>query len=275
MAVFQRVVVWLEQSVPYRAAFDQALDWAGRLQLPIHAVASSAPTNESDGEILGSVASACAQRKIAWETSRFEEPVVSAVDRVVRPGDLLVLGAALPAEHKKHMLRKSFRGAGPAILVCPHMWRPWSRVLVVHEDQPAQDLYLAATVELCRSLGANPVILTVARSTRAANRRQQTAVDLLGSSGLSCDFDIVIGADVYAAVSHVGRWRRCQGIVVARQAAPPWWRWWHSPTTDKVIGLADAFSLLALPGAGLLTPAPTPSCTPPASREALPLPAFP
>jgi hypothetical protein len=286
MAIFHRVVVWLDQLAPERGAFAQALDWASSLQLSLHGVVDSTlepganhgdfvPPGHGNSDLLGGCARACARRGVAWTASRHEGPMAAAVGQVVLPGDLLVLGASLPAEQKKQVLRKGFHGAEPAILVCPDDGQPWSRVLVLAEDDPPQEWFLAAAVDLCRCLRARPVILTIARSTRAARRRQDAVMDLVAGAGLSCDFDIVVGADVQAAVSHMARWRRCQGIILGRKAAPPWWRWWGCPTPDKIIGLTDSFSLLALPGAGLPAPSLTASGTPPAARETLPLPVFP
>jgi hypothetical protein len=216
---------------------------------------------------MAACAAACGQRGVPWETGSLEDPLFE-------PGTLLMLGSALPEAQRKVFLSQKLRDSGVAVLLCPDIARPCTRVLLLNDDSASQEGFLAAGVALCRELGARPVVLTVARSERLARQRQQAAQEALAGSGLGCDFDLIIGAEIRAAVGQVARWRRCQAIVVERRSAPPWWRWWRGGTADKLMGLADIFALLIIPGAGMLDSTPNPRRAPPASREVIPTPTF-
>jgi hypothetical protein len=136
-----------------------------------------------------------------------------------------------------------------------------ARVLILHEDQPHQEGFLASAIALCTRFQARPIILTVARSERRALLRQHFLQEVLADSATECDFDMLVGAEVRLAVTQVARWRRCHLIMVERHAAPPWWRWWQSDTAEKLLGLGNDFSYLALPGSNVLV-----TCHEPANK---------
>jgi hypothetical protein len=219
-AIFRRIVVWLDHLVKSDGALAHGLEWAERLGRPLVPIS---PAQLERG--------------------------MSGLPQLLGPGDLLVLGAVLPAAEKKQLLRHAARCAAAGVLVCPGAWERWSRVLVLHEAPRPPEGFLTAAAEVCRYLGARPVLLTVARSERVAHRHQQAAREVLAGSGLGAEWDVVIGAEIRAAATRVARWRRCQAVLLERPPAPPWWRRWQGGTLAKFTGPADMVSLLALSAA--------------------------
>jgi hypothetical protein len=180
---------------------------------------------------------------------------------ILQPTDFLILGSPLPEKERKSLVQLGWQGTLPATVVAPPHWEPWSRVLVLQEEETALERFLGFAVEFCRALGVKPVLLTVASSTRQANRRQEAALELLGDSGRDCEFDLIVGAETGAAAAHVARWRHCQGIIAPRQPPPPWWRRWQNTTLETIMNLAHSFAFVSLPGNGQLFASPTRSRT--------------
>ncbi len=268
LPIGRRAVVVVDGSAPLGGAFDHALEWAARFRVPVHALMGpDGGARESDLE------AACTRRGVAWEVSRWEGP--AGLDRVVRPTNLVLVGPSFPAAARKRLLCPRAPGTSPALLVCPAARQDWSRVLVINDRTPAADGFLALAVQVGRRFGARPVVLTVARSERTAQVREQAARAALAGAGPGCDFDRVVGAEVRDAVARVARWRRCHAVILEHPAARPWWRWWRSGTLEVLLDVVEPFALLALPEAGALAPAPVGSPPPPAPREVLPLPCTP
>jgi hypothetical protein len=237
----------LDALAPERGAFAQALEWAGRFRLPVHALVrpgGGSAESQGDAAVMERCARACRSRAITWASCFRNE--TGALPPAW--GDLVIVGAGHPAAEKRNWLRRSLRDRAPAVLFCRDDCQPWSRLLVVHDDCRHGSTFLAAAVEICRRFQATPVILTVARSERLAWSRQREAVTALADRGVSCDYDIMVGSEIRTAVAQAARWRRCQGIMVERGAAPPWWRWWQGDRVDRLVGLAERFSFLAFPG---------------------------
>jgi hypothetical protein len=285
--MFQRIVVFLDHLAPDQGAFARALDWASCFRLSIQALLPRATCrlgggqaqlegkarSERDAAVVESCAMVCRDRHVALEVAYRHESLARDGPFSLVPSDLLVLGARMTAAEKKRWLRWPMRDRGPAVLFCPDVHEPWSRVLVVDDNRPHHQEFLTASVELGRLCQAKPVILTVARSEKAAWQRQLETQQALADRGLSCDHDIIVGAEMRTAVAQVAQWRRCQGIIVERQAAPPWWHWWQSGTTEKLVGLTNAFSFLALPRTDGLASSLTSSLPAPCvSRELSPRP---
>ena len=127
---------------------------------------------------------------------------------------------------------------------------PVSRLLVLHQHaDPAGD-FLTAAAEICRRFDSRPLVLTVARSDSEARRRRRAAEATLAARGQSGDFDIVVGGDVRSAVAWVARWRRCSHVVVAKRHSRGSWRWLHGDPVERLLGVSDRLTLLALPDAG-------------------------
>lgn len=293
-AIFRRIVVLLDGLAPSQGAFAHALDWAGHLQLPILAVLGSdcqpqpgSPASPPGGtlrpragagvgiaQVVADCAAACGQRGVPWQTASWEAQTVGLSHHLRQAGDLVVLGRASAPAQNKTWLRAIQLDLGLPVLFCPDNWIPCSRILVLNQQHPAQESLLTAAVELCRGFQARAVILTVARSERVAQAWQRATQEALADSGLCCDFDLVSGAEVPAAVAQVARWRRCQVILTAHPFAPRWWRRWRSGTTEKLFGLAGEFSFLAIPEACTLDSSHHQQRTQPACREFSPRPLF-
>ncbi len=135
------------------------------------------------------------------------------------------------------------------MLVCSPTAPRASRALVVDQGDPDGQSFLTAAVALCHRLQAHPIVLTVAHSERAARSRQQAVRDVVAAGGLDADFDFLVGADVYTAVTQVAHWRRCPLVILERRGRTPWWR--RSPGAAALAAGAEPFSVLTLPGTGV------------------------
>jgi K+-sensing histidine kinase KdpD len=160
--------------------------------------------------------------------------------------DLLVVRSQTPA--LKTMLSER---TVSSVLVCPQTWSPSSRFLLLDDGQADSDAYLSRALELCRQLRIIPVLLTWARSERAALVRQERIRNLLGVSGPFAVFDTIVGGDLRAAVAGVARWRKCQTVVACHSLAPRWPRWLRSSAAEQIMDLADSLAVLALPAAAV------------------------
>jgi hypothetical protein len=177
----------------------------------------------------------------------------------------------MPTAEKRHLFRHGLRNVDAAVLVCPDHWTELSRVLVLHEDRPHQESFLASALDLCRHFQARPIILTVARSERRASLRQHFLQEVLADSGTECEFDMMVGGEVRLAVARIARWRRCPLVMMERQTAPPWWRWWQGGTAEDLLGLPNGFAFLALPGINVLVNAPAAGGKRLAAKEPFPI----
>jgi hypothetical protein len=241
------VGVWLDDLAPAGGAFAHALEWAGRLGLPLRAVA---PEGAAAKKALEACAAACTRRGVPWEGAVGQGPLPLDVDRFLDRGGLCAFGDALPPRLKEELLRQSLGSARAWVLVCPRSWHPAARVLVLdrHGD-PAND-FLGTAAEACRALGVTPVVLTVARTEREARARQRRAEETFAAQGLPADCDYTVGWEVCSAVAAVARWRRCTHVFVHRRSPSPWWRRLRDDPLERLLGLSDRLTFLALPGAG-------------------------
>lgn len=166
----------------------------------------------------------------------------------------------MPASYTEARRRDARQGPGPAVLICPVQPRPPERVLLVHAVDSANDDGLRTLAELCRGLGAQLLVLTVAATEAGARRAEEAARTALAEPGAEAIFDSVIGADTHLAVPHIARWRQCQVIAAVGRPAADTRRWFRPPTGADLLGpLSDSFAYLLLSGsnraAGLPPPA--------------------
>jgi hypothetical protein len=274
----RHVSVWLDDTAPERGAFAHALEWAGRLGLPLEGITSTVriwggrmATKTGDparrppdatpwmvpAEKLDACAAACLRRGVSWDVAPWQGGLESGVEQFLRPVELCVFGDALPQALKEQLLRRSLDRRDTSVLVCPRSWQPLSRVLILHEHRDSELHFLDAAAQICRAFQVSPVILTVARSEREARLRQRSAQERLDGCGQPADFDFVVGCDVRTAVACVARWRRCSHVFVERESAPPWWRRLRGDALQQLFGLSDALTFLALPSVGQPAPSPT------------------
>ena len=273
----RQLSVWVDEAAPERGGFAHALDWAACLGLPLRGIAPplhgwcgrlaylgrDGRPNGQDGpftasaEQLDTCERACRARGVAWLAAPWQGPWTLEVEQSMRPGGLCVIGDALPTRLKDELLRQSLQRTQTSVLVCPRSWRPVSRVLVLHQHGSGSDGFLASAAGLCRALGVQPVVLTVARSEGEARARQRSAEEVFAAQRWAADFDFVVGCDLRTAVAWAVRWRHSAHVVLERRNAPSWWRRLRGDTLGRLLGLSDSLTFLALSGAGspLLSPA--------------------
>jgi hypothetical protein len=140
--------------------------------------------------------------------------------------------------------------------------------LLVDQESDGDGGFLPQAAALCQGLGAEPIVLTVARSERAAQARQEAARAALGQRGLKACFDFLVSAEARAAAVCIARWRQCQLVVVPRQVRSPWWRWLRGPRIDPVTSVTEFTSFLSLPRSAMSDDTPSIPGTPPKPCEA-------
>jgi len=254
-AAIERVSVCLDPLASRSGAFLQALDWASNLKVPLRILGrSSRETDASLDVILAAktdeCTAACAERGVPFDVVEFSR-LSDSMQHLFRPHGLSVFSRALLARVRDGFLRWSLRAKHAAILICPASCVPVSRVLILHVPQGNASGFLAAALSTCRVHGGNPVILTVARTERQARRGQLVAEQACYVHRLAAHLDYVAGVDVRAAVASIARWRRCSHVFLERRQVIPWWRRLRGDTLERLLGLTDSLTFLALPDAGL------------------------
>ena len=251
----EHVAVWLDPLAVRGGAFLQALDWANCLDVPLRIVGRSASSADAllDGALAvpgEECAAACAERGVAFDVVECSQLGTSA-QHLVRSRELTVFMGALPARIRDVLLRWSVQTREAATLVCPAVRSPVSRVLILHAPHGNAETFLAAALSTCRLVRGNPVILTVARTERQARRGQLVAERACYANQVAAHLDYVAGVDVRAAVASIARWRRCSHVVLEQPQSAPWWRRLRGDTLERLLGLTDSLTFLALPEAGL------------------------
>jgi hypothetical protein len=196
----------LDPGAPTGGAFAQALEWASRLRLPIHAI----DTGLWKGELEHACAQACARLGVPWELTVRSGNQLQDLGEAVHAEDLLIFNQSLPLTDQRSLLLRIQRNGGPATLICPDSAVPLKRILMVNGPGQLAPRFLESIVELCAAFQASLVVLTVARSERKAQRRQQSVREALAGQDVAVDFDFVAGAETALAVAQVALWRRCQ-----------------------------------------------------------------
>jgi hypothetical protein len=168
-------------------------------------------------------------------------------DQDVGVADLVVLRAGTPLVP---MVLERTAGTPnlPGVLVCPSVWSPPSRFLLVNDGQAAGAGFLRHALALCRQFRVIPLLLTWAASERAARRRQEKVRRLLDDGAVAL-FDTMVGGDVRAGVAGVARWRKCQAVICQRSPARRWFRWLGPSMPLQLLDLADSLAVLAIPAA--------------------------
>jgi K+-sensing histidine kinase KdpD len=151
---------------------------------------------------------------------------------------------------RTELLYWSLHSPQTATLICAPEWQPMERVLVLDQSAAPATIYMTTVARLCRAFHCTPVVLTVARSEKVARQRQYLAEQALAAEELTGDFDVVIGCEVRAAVALAAQCRRCTHVVVEKQQAPSWWRWLRGDVFERLLGLGNSLTFLALSGVG-------------------------
>jgi hypothetical protein len=261
----RRVSVWLDSLAPSQGAFAHALDWAGHLELPLrifaagrrnHQIAdktesAAGDSGEDPGDFSPTIracAETCDYSRVLLDPASWCGPLDVGLQEFLNPEELCVFGGALLPHEMDTLLSDCSRRAATTALVCSQSWQPVTRVLVLNQRRDAGNRFLDMVVDLCRKFQARPVILTVARSDAEAKLRQEFAEQALLANGLAADYDCVVGCRVRSAVLWAANWRRCSHLFVEKNYAPPWLRWLRGETVERLFGLSDTLTLLALPG---------------------------
>ncbi len=239
--MFNRISVWLDECAPDRGAFAHASEWAARLRIPLHAVADPLPDRA-----LRACGVACARKGVAWEAESLTEALPGGGE-FFGDAELSAFGADLPAGLSGRLLRASWRSPGASVMVCPRDDRSAERALVLVPRSGFDGGFLDRAASLCRTLATPPVVLTVDRSERRAEARQEAARAACFVRGLDADFDLVAGCDLRTAVARAARARGCSHVVVARAAPRTWWPWPRKDTAGRLLGLAASLTLVSLP----------------------------
>jgi hypothetical protein len=276
---FSRIVVLLDDLGPEQGAFAQALDWAGRLRIPMDVCWSSysgkaervcvdnrigigslsaGVSGDADGqdladatqEPLQTFAAACTRRGVPMDAIKWKGADRLQPPSGLRSTDLVVLSEATPLEQKNAVLRSTAAGAGFSVLTCSQSYLCFRRALVIHPTGHGHADFLRSAVSLCAQIAVQPIILTVGRSERVAQAQQQSARLALGVLGRDAAFDFLVGWDVQASVAKVAHWRGCQFVIIEGEQAPPWRRWLWRSRKDRLIEPNDGLAVLSLDGIG-------------------------
>jgi hypothetical protein len=262
MAVFGRLVVVLDEKAPREGTFAMAVDWACRLGLPILGISlldrnsvpnAHGPPESSIMDVEKTCGDFCARFNIPWQLTRWRGPFTAGLRRLIQSADVLVSGHSVHQELKNNLFRETKGGSVPALLLCPEIFHPLTRILLVDQVAREEEDILRATAKLCGYFRAGLVVLTVARTELEARRRQFKARETLKRFDLVTDFDFLVGGDMRSVAASVARWRRCQLVVMApgvpaHLETPRWWQWWRAGSRSWSTDLVESLALLTLPG---------------------------
>jgi hypothetical protein len=205
--------------------------------------------SQAEAALTRGCAAACGRSNVPWRLTRWPSYQLDQLRDVVGCTDLLVVGHRLGSLGRTVVAAQLARLDSPPVLVCPDVWKPVSRILVLDEGQAANAGHLASGAAAARCFGAGLVVLTVARSERAAHVRQQAARATLARHGTAADFDFAVGSDLPEAVVQVARWRRCPLVILQRPPGRRWWPWQRPAATEVLLDVSGDVALLTLPEA--------------------------
>ena len=246
-AIFRRLVVFLDELAPQQGVFPLALDWARRFCLPICGVPDAGPTSA----IAVAGERRCEEINVAWEAAYPYGRELRDLRLIIRPGDLLIFGRALRSARRGEFFDELLRTDTVPVLFGSDASSLPSRVLLVDQGEHSSEQFIAAGGDICSSLGANLIVLTLARSDRLAHRREEATRNLLATRGINADFDFMVGREPRAAIASVARWRRCSLVIVEQKSVHPWWRWFRSGGNGWLAKFTEPLSFLSFPGTAI------------------------
>jgi hypothetical protein len=185
---------------------------------------------------------------VRWQFRSVQAEEEESTAPRVGPGDWLVFARSLRPFVSKIVQAQTRVGAAPVTCCCAAECQPLSRLLVLHDDRAAEVLLLQSVARLCQCLRATPVVLTLARSERAARRRQGRLQTEAMRAGLAAEFDFFAGAEAATAVIHIARWRHCQAVLRQRWERFSWW--WRADPLEELMERTDAPLILEVPSRG-------------------------
>jgi hypothetical protein len=269
------VSIWLDDESSSDGGLRQAIDWAGRLGLPLRVVVTStrfakhaiteaeqanvAAVSQREAtpivEKIKSWGLACAQRGIMMETTFWVGETEVGIDQFLRPRGLCIIEHNHREEARGQLLERSLRRRDVVLALTPPNNKLLSRVLVLNDPLEPESCFLETAARLCGALGVQPLVLTIAASEEDALLKQRFAEGICSSLHVAGDFDSVVSHDARLAVARVAQWRKCSHVFFERPKNGP-------PLPRRQRFGADAFhdlrelsglvTLVALPEALLL-----------------------
>jgi hypothetical protein len=152
--------------------------------------------------------------------------------------DLVIFGQCRSVTQKKAILQATQRDDSPAVLICPESATPLARVLLLDQADREANWLFDTAAKIGPFFSEGLVVLTLARSQRAGQVRQQEVRDRLNDMDCPVDFDLLISHDV-RAIRSVAEWRQCSLMVLQRMPQSLWGRLWGDPVAEilKMSGL--------------------------------------
>jgi hypothetical protein len=162
----------------------------------------------------------------------------------VPESDLLIFGQYLAAAQKAAILQATYKPHSPAVLVCPQERLPLSRVLLLDRADEHPERLLATAAQFGPFFEDGLVILTLAQSQRAGQRRQEKLREALEGVAFKVELDLLVSRDL-CAISHVAQWRQCSLLVLERSPQNWWGRLWGDPI-EAILQMSGLPPMLAL-----------------------------
>src|SRR5262249_59131431 len=135
----------------------------------------------------------CTDTRLPWKVASWSQLCYSnSPHALTRPGDLIVFGQALAQAKKHELFQRTLRGNALPFVLCSDECVPLARVLLLDDADHSEEPYVRAVVDICSSFKASLVVLTVARSDRAARSRQDVARRLLLERGLAAALGLIV-----------------------------------------------------------------------------------
>jgi hypothetical protein len=231
------ISVWLEEWAPDFVAFLNALEWAVRLRVPLHAVRVAGGNGNGDLSRfewpakkeetwpllrLPDLTGGCTPETLP-EICRLNHVELTIVDEMGTHSDggLNVIGAFLPEALRAGLLQRGTEGRS-ASLLCASEWSPLERPMLVNNALVGcNPQFLHRASEICGLLRATPVVLTIAPTESDARRNQTLAKGIMAEEGLIAQFDYAAYCDLYAVIEMEANCRRCRHVFAPSELASP------------------------------------------------------
>ncbi len=248
--MFTHVLVWLDDEARDASLFQQALNWASLLRLPLEGC--SVRTDEKTGRAARPsndlwFARESAARQVAWNHVYLDGNLYEGMQQYLRP-----LGWSVCGDSEFHRWGRTIPHGildtlQSSMMIASPAHRDLQRLLVVDHEAEFRADYLDGVAGLCSRLGIEPVILTVADDEAAASRRQKLLAAVVAKHRLRGEFDLVLQSDLVDAVHLVAACRGCSHVVV--ENTPPRLRncWWRRDPIDSLRKRAGDLGIVVYP----------------------------
>lgn len=249
--MFTHVSVWLDDDNEGEAAFQQALEWAFLLRLPLRGCSASA--RESDGLPVGrwneaGFSHAAAGKQVEWNRVFFDGDRVENMRKFIGSQSLSVCaGRDGPGRAKRKLPHLLLDCVQSSMMFVSPIRSGMQRVLVLDHETIFRSAFFESAAKLCARLGVEPVILTVARDELAAQQRRESLASVVGKHLHRAELDLVLGSDLAEAVHLVAGCRGCSHVIVENTAPHLRNRWWRRDPIDDLHRKLGDLGMLVLP----------------------------